>query len=111
MAPVTSRMRSASVDFPWSTWAMMEKFRMRLGSVGMSGRHPEVGAPVDSTCADLFLGSPAGRFFRGRRFQGSLARQGVLVLLQHQVDTLSDIDGHRHLRPRMQQVKQLILLG
>src|SRR4051794_38546189 len=27
-APVTSRMRSASVDFPWSMWAMIEKFRM-----------------------------------------------------------------------------------
>ena len=25
---VISRMRSASVDFPWSIWAMMEKFRM-----------------------------------------------------------------------------------
>ena len=28
---VTSRMRSASVDFPWSMWAMIEKLRMRLG--------------------------------------------------------------------------------
>src|SRR5688572_18558266 len=27
-APVTSRMRSARVDFPWSMWAMIEKFRM-----------------------------------------------------------------------------------
>src|SRR3954469_9343635 len=27
-APVTSRMRSASVDFPWSMWAMIEKLRM-----------------------------------------------------------------------------------
>src|SRR3954453_3058768 len=25
---VSSRMRSASVDFPWSMWAMIEKFRM-----------------------------------------------------------------------------------
>src|SRR5262245_31137713 len=25
-APVTSRMRSASVDLPWSMWAMIEKF-------------------------------------------------------------------------------------
>jgi len=25
---VVSRMRSASVDFPWSMWAMIEKFRM-----------------------------------------------------------------------------------
>src|SRR5512144_1943696 len=26
--PVTSRMRSASVDFPWSMWAIIEKLRM-----------------------------------------------------------------------------------
>ena len=26
--PVTSRRRSASVDFPWSMWATMQKFRM-----------------------------------------------------------------------------------
>src|SRR5262245_47811412 len=28
-APVSSRMRSASVDLPWSMWAMIEKFRIR----------------------------------------------------------------------------------
>src|SRR4051794_26735739 len=28
-APVTSRMRSASVDLPWSMWAMIEKLRIR----------------------------------------------------------------------------------
>src|SRR3954447_26615792 len=27
---VSSRMRSASVDLPWSMWAMIEKLRMRL---------------------------------------------------------------------------------
>src|SRR2546425_31848 len=31
-APVASRMRSASVDFPWSMWAMIEKLRMWMGS-------------------------------------------------------------------------------
>ena len=35
-APVSSRMRSASVDLPWSMWAMIEKFRMR--SMRRSGR-------------------------------------------------------------------------
>src|SRR3954467_1294714 len=29
---VISRMRSASVDLPWSMWAMIEKLRMRLWS-------------------------------------------------------------------------------
>src|SRR4051812_18336110 len=32
--PVTSSIRSASVDLPWSMWAMMQKFRMRAGSRG-----------------------------------------------------------------------------
>src|SRR4029077_3655567 len=31
-APVRSSRRSASVDFPWSMWAMMEKLRMRAVS-------------------------------------------------------------------------------
>src|SRR3954447_13911055 len=31
--PVRSSIRSASVDLPWSMWAMMQKFRMRAGSV------------------------------------------------------------------------------
>jgi len=30
---VICRMRSARVDFPWSTWAMMEKLRMRRWSI------------------------------------------------------------------------------
>src|SRR3954464_1978369 len=41
--PVRSSIRSANVDLPWSMWAMMQKFRMRAGSVdthhrGMSRR-------------------------------------------------------------------------
>src|SRR5688500_13493781 len=35
-APVTSRMRSARVDFPWSMWAMIEKFRMLLAGAATS---------------------------------------------------------------------------
>ena len=31
--PVSCSMRSASVDLPWSMWAMMQKLRMRAGSV------------------------------------------------------------------------------
>ena len=35
--PVTSRMRSARVDFPWSICAMMEKLRMRsMGALSMA---------------------------------------------------------------------------
>src|SRR4051794_26902709 len=32
-SPVRSSIRSANVDLPWSMWAMMQKFRMRDGSV------------------------------------------------------------------------------
>jgi hypothetical protein len=32
-APVISRILSESVVFPWSMWAMIEKLRMREGSV------------------------------------------------------------------------------
>jgi hypothetical protein len=32
--PVASSRRSASVDFPWSMWAMIEKLRMRAVSRG-----------------------------------------------------------------------------
>src|SRR3954470_24060498 len=32
-APVSSRRRSASVDFPWSMWAMMQKLRISSGGV------------------------------------------------------------------------------
>ena len=31
--PVICSIRSASVDLPWSMWAMMQKFRMRSGGV------------------------------------------------------------------------------
>ena len=31
--PVMPSMRSASVDLPWSMWAMMQKLRIRAGSV------------------------------------------------------------------------------
>src|SRR5208283_1164183 len=31
--PVSSRRRSAKVDFPWSIWAMMEKFRIIVWSL------------------------------------------------------------------------------
>ena len=37
-APVISKMRSESVDFPWSTWLMIEKFRMRSVGTEPGGR-------------------------------------------------------------------------
>src|SRR6185312_106463 len=54
---VISRMRSASVDFPWSMWAMIEKFRMcawsairrsNLGACGRTAHQPvhEAGHPA-----------------------------------------------------------------
>src|SRR3954452_2065112 len=43
-SPVRSSIRSANVDLPWSMWAMMQKFRMRAGSVDTHhGRMSETG--------------------------------------------------------------------
>src|ERR1700694_216700 len=36
-APVSSRTRSDSVDFPWSTWLMIEKLRIESGRVTWKG--------------------------------------------------------------------------
>src|SRR5204863_463450 len=36
-APVASRMRSASVDFPWSMWAMIEELRMWVAWLAPNG--------------------------------------------------------------------------
>src|SRR3954463_4989393 len=49
--PVTSSIRSASVDLPWSMWAMMQKFRMRAGSVlaGVVTVTPSSHAPASGT--------------------------------------------------------------
>lgn len=34
--PVSCSILSARVDFPWSMWAMMQKLRIRAGSVNVS---------------------------------------------------------------------------
>jgi hypothetical protein len=56
--PVTWSMRSASVDFPWSTWATMQKFRMR------SCGYVTVGRSFESCAAQQ--GGPEGRRAEGR---------------------------------------------
>ena len=48
--PVICSIRSARVDLPWSMWAMMQKLRMRAGSVRSAG----IGAGV--TDASLTVG-------------------------------------------------------
>ena len=49
--PVSCSIRSASVDLPWSMWAMMQKFRMIAGSV-----RPGRGAAAVRTRTALELG-------------------------------------------------------
>src|SRR3954447_24773831 len=55
-APVTSRMRSASVDFPWSMWAMIEKLRML--SAGARTRPMLGGGPASEPAADQLRDLP-----------------------------------------------------
>src|SRR5690242_16045796 len=51
-APVVSRMRSASVDLPWSMWAMIEKLRtFRAGWV--TGKMLRAPQPAHHQLADL----------------------------------------------------------
>src|SRR3954470_12140943 len=61
---VISRMRSASVDLPWSMWAMIEKLRMRLWS---DKRPPRIEAGSgDRHHGDPPVGEEAGRSGRAR---------------------------------------------
>src|SRR3989337_742011 len=57
---VTSRRRSARVDFPWSMWAMMQKLRTRSRGCMDSGL--EVGAQRDREARP---GLRCGRVVRG----------------------------------------------
>ena len=44
IVPVISSKRSASVDLPWSMWAMMQKLRIRAGSIWLQGSNPTANA-------------------------------------------------------------------
>src|SRR5262245_32585115 len=51
-APVSSRIRSDSVVLPWSMWAMMQKFRISRGSMGVLSE-VEAGVGVQRQIGDL----------------------------------------------------------
>src|ERR1022692_4490052 len=94
-APVASSNRSASVDLPWSMWAMIEKLRMRR--VGVSIRT---------------LGSrPARSLAAGRDVQCELPGKVMPFFFEHQVDPLSDVFGDRDARFGVQLLELLALLG
>src|SRR3954470_17098928 len=62
---VNSRIRSASVDLPWSMWAMIEKFRIRsMGSGPVWRGHPETRARN----IDCRICTPETYKFDARRF-------------------------------------------
>ena len=54
-ASVTSRMRSASVDLPWSMCAMIEKLRMLLWSTNQTGYGLDLPVPAHETVRPTFL--------------------------------------------------------
>ncbi len=58
--PVSCSIRSASVDLPWSMWAMMQKFRMIDGSVW-----PGCGAVLDTGDFRYGVQSVVDPFFHG----------------------------------------------
>src|SRR4051812_47639811 len=59
--PVSCSIRSASVDLPWSMWAMMQKFRMIFGSV-VGTFHSRIPAspayPIATACHGGYMGRP-----------------------------------------------------
>src|SRR4051812_8705665 len=64
--PVICSIRSASVDLPWSMWAMMQKLRIRAGSVA-----PITFTPGSSGPGTVFRSSQAGGH---RQIAGGLYR-------------------------------------
>src|SRR5579864_4182141 len=121
-APVASRNRSASVDLPWSIWAMTEKLRMWLGGInsdlslvqpqeGLRIRGPDVvGARADEAVVRILLEHvrrPAGDPAHGKDRRVEIDRQaervehrrGVEVDVRVEtllgLDDLLDAFGHR----------------
>src|SRR5579885_2810887 len=96
IVPVASSRRSASVDLPWSMWAMIEKLRMRDGSVVMDLRILLEQAP------DL-VGLGAGDRLRDELLHrlvlepahGLLDAQEHPRRDRHRVDAEADEDRHR----------------
>ena len=78
--PVSSTRRSASVDFPWSTWAMMLKLRIRRVSVtgggwGCGGRVAGTGSVRTPGGGRQRLGGEQGSGRRGRGAGGGWERR------------------------------------
>src|SRR5262245_57407359 len=80
---VSSSRRSASVDFPWSIWAMIEKLRRRSCGIvigpllGPSPAHQDEGRPDGAEPPDVPAGGFDGRRTR-RRGGRSEEPQGAL---------------------------------
>src|SRR5579884_1352396 len=74
--PVSSSRRSARVDFPWSMWAMMQKFRMRACSINPCSptRAPRPGrlsrhCNSESQSRRVLLAHPSAASVQSRRMQ------------------------------------------
>src|SRR4249919_4180131 len=78
--PQSWMMRSASVDLPWSTWAMMEKLRMCC----IEGRRPEKSAALSHSAparpVPAWRGRDAMHRFRRRFVPWSVRRTTGLLL-------------------------------
>src|SRR5207249_6264609 len=89
-APVSSRIRSDRVVLPWSMWAMMQKLRIRRGSMG-PGSEVEAGVGVQGQVGDLpplepsspDLGDHGGVVGRERRTHGEALDPRLARLLGH----------------------------
>src|SRR5450631_222249 len=91
--PVASSSRSASVDLPWSMWAMIEKLRIRRVGVSIWGRGRRRSLAA------------------GRDVQCELSREVVPFFFQDHVDPLPDVLGDWNARLRVQLLELFVLLG
>src|SRR5689334_19882462 len=70
--PVSCSMRSASVDLPWSMWAMMQKFRIRAGGVNVLSANEGTRLPFpERDCPPSSHARRDGRSERTAPYDGS----------------------------------------
>src|SRR5215472_1439431 len=111
-APVNSSKRSASVDFPWSICAMMQKFRMNCGSMYFRAERSAAGkarqlrshrVPQNIQCATLRTVQPAGQFAGN---DGVSTHRPPLTT----TSTIKDVDPPYKLGPHPNRVERAVSL-
>src|SRR5438093_769524 len=93
--PVNCNIRSASVDFPWSMWAMMQKLRICSGGVNVVSANVVTqwsfwGSTVTVPSSHVWSGQPGDVH---RHLDGRGGAAGIGALERRYVGVVA---GHRH---------------